>query len=155
MNSSKKSNSAAHSQTTALCRGSHEDERVILGASGRNWGAAGGASSHRGVAVLGTDPGNARPTRSRDFPTKTPPVPPPPPPPMVGQLKPLIVEALLQRARALTSALAHARQIRQAQRGIWAKFKSHLSCLESFKERKIQQGPNTVPSPPTVETCVV
>lgn len=116
------------------------------GQVGEGRGAAGGAPCHRGVAVLGTDPGNARPTRSRDFPTKTLLVPLHPPPPLrspeVGRPKPLIVEALLRRTRAHTSVLAHARQIRQAQCGIWAKFKSHLSCLESFKERKLQQGPN-------------
>lgn len=158
INSSKNRNPAAHSRTSGLCRGAHENEQVMLGASRGEWeGAAGGAPCHRGVAVLGTDPGNARPTRSRDFPTKTLLVPPTSrlPSPEVGRLKPLIVEALLRRARAHTSALAHARQIRQAQCGIWAKFKSHLSCLESFRERKLRQGPNVELCPPTVETCVV
>lgn len=127
------------------CRGdAHGNKRVMQEASGGGGaGTRGGDPCHRGVAVLGTDPGNARPTRSRDFPTETPLVAHPPAP-LPASAPALRVEPLIfrgaapcTRAHICTSARA---QIRQARRGIWAKFKSHLSCLESFRERKLQAG---------------
>lgn len=118
---------------------------------GRRGGRRGGDPCHRGVAVLGTDPGNARPTRSRDFPTKNTTARRPPPP------SALWVEPLIWRGAAMRTRAHICTRINQASPA-WrtGQILSPISAVWSHSESKTsRRGPNVEPCPPPVETCVV